>query len=437
MRSPCAFPLVLTVIAALGCPAAADDAAPHTQNPNPKGYWNQFRGPAGNGTSTSTMLPTRWSETENVTWKTAIPGKAWSSPVVWGKQVWVSNSTEDGKTLSAVGIDLDTGKVVHDVTVFEIAEPQYCHPYNSPASGTPVIEEGRLWVHYGSAGTACLDTSTGRILWSRQDFPCNHHRGPGSSPILFENLLIINFDGYDFQYVVALDKETGRTVWKRNRDINYGSSNGDVKKAYSTPTVIRHAGRLQMIDPSSVATIAYDPRTGDELWKVYHGGFNAAARPLFGHGLVYINLEGGDRLLAVRPDGTGDVTKTHVAWKTMKSTPTRPSQILAGDSFFMVSDGGVVSCLNAATGEQRWTKRLGGPHCASLLHAPSTEYEHGILWIFDENGSARVIEADPKEYREVSENKLDAGCMASPAVAGDSLLVRTKTHLYRLDQKAE
>lgn len=422
----------LTAVLPLGA-AESDDPAP--SNPNPHGYWNQFRGPQGNGHATSPRLATKWSETENVAWKTAIPGKAWSSPVVWGKQVWVTNAPEDGKVLSAVCLDLDSGKVVHDVRVFEVADPTFCHPYNSHASSTPVVEEGRIWVHFGSPGTACLDTQTGKVLWTRQDLPCNHHRGAGSSPILFENLLIMNYDGYDFQYVVALDKETGKTVWKKDRDINYGSDNGDLKKAYSTPTVIRHEGRLQLVDPSSVATISYDPRTGDELWKVYHGGYNAAARPVYGHGLVYLNLEGGDRLLAVRPGGTGDVTKTHVVWKTMKSTPSRPSQLLVGDDFYMVSDGGVASCLDAKTGEQRWTHRIGGPHCASLIYAPAEkEGGNGRIWTFDENGTGRVIEATPEEYRELSENKLDAGCMASPAVAGDALIVRTKKHVYRIEK---
>ena len=243
-------------------------------------------------------------------------------------------------------------------------------------------------------------------------------------------MLIVNFDGFDVQYVVALDKNTGKTVWKadRDRDIDYGKTNGDGKKAYGTPTVIKHNGRLQLISPSAVGTVAYDPFTGKELWTVHHGGFNAAARPLYRHGLVYINFEGGRRLLAVRPDGNGEVTKTHVAWTYGKSTPTRPSQLIVGDYFYMVNDKGVVTCLHAKTGKPTWTHRMGGRHTASPILA------NGRIYLFDEDNTSRVIEANPKEFRLLAENKLSGGCMASPAVIGDALIIRTKTHLYRIER---
>ena len=389
-------------------------------------YWSQFRGPGGDGQAGSASLPLHWSESENVAWKTAIHGKAWSSPVVWGDRIWMTSATEDGKQLFAICVDVGTGKVLHDITVFEIAEPMFCYPYNSYASPTPVVEEGRLWVHFGSAGTACLDTATGQVLWARQDLPCDHWRGPGSSPIVFRDLLIVNFDGYDLQYVVALDKRTGKTVWKTDRTIDYGSDDGDMKKAYCTDTVFEHQGRLQLVSPAAVGTVAYNPLTGEELWKVYHGGYNAAARPLYSHGLVIINTEGGLKLLAVRPDGTGDVTKTHIAWTCTRQTPTRPSQLIVQDHLYMVNDQGIVSCLDVRTGEPAWTERMGGRHSASPIYA------NGRIWFFDEESKSRVIEANPREFRLLAVNPLDAGCMASPAVIGDALIVRTKTHLYRI-----
>jgi len=391
-------------------------------------YWNQFRGPHGDGQATSKSLPLQWSESQNISWKTAIHGKAWSSPVVWGEQIWMTSATEDGKELFAVCADATTGKIVHDITVFEIAEPMFCYPYNSYASPTPVVEAGRLWVHYGSAGTACLDTATGRVLWARQDLPCDHWRGPGSSPIVFCDLLILTFDGYDLQYVVGLDKHTGKTLWKTDRSIDYGTDNGDYKKSYCTPAVFEHAGRWQLVSPSAVGTVAYDPLTGQELWKVYHGGYNAAARPLYTHGLVIINTQNGLRLLAVRPDGTGDVTKTHIAWSYGRSTPTRPSQLIVGDHLYMVNDQGIVTCLDVRTGEPAWTHRMDGRHSASPIYAD------GRIWFFDEEDRSRVIEANPREFRLLAENPLDAGCMASPAVIGDALIVRTKTHLYRIER---
>ncbi|MHB1035316.1 MAG: outer membrane protein assembly factor BamB family protein [Pirellulales bacterium] len=392
------------------------------------GSWNQFRGPGGDGQAATKSLPVQWSETKGVAWKTAIHGKAWSSPVVWGNQVWLTSATEDGKKLFAICVDGSSGKILRDITVFTIAKPMFCYPFNSYASPTPVVEEGRLWVHFGSAGTACLDTATGKTLWNRQDLPCDHFRGPGSSPIVFGNLLLMNFDGFDLQYVVALDNRTGKTAWKTDRTIDYGSDDGDMKKAYCTPTVIEHLGRKQLISPGAVATIAYNPLTGEELWKVYHGGFNAAARPLYSHGLVFISTEGGLKLLAVRPDGTGDVTKTHIAWTCGKATPTRPSQVIVKDHLYVVSDTGIVSCLEAQTGTVTWTHRMGGRHSASPIHAG------GRIYFFDEDGVSRVVEANPKEFRLLSENQLEAGCMASPAVLDDALIVRTKTHLYRIER---
>ncbi len=390
-------------------------------------YWNQFRGSQTNGHAASKALPLKWSESENVTWKTAIDGKAWSSPVVWGNQIWLTNATPDGKELFAVCVDATSGDIVHNVRVFQIEKPMFCIGYNSYGSPTPVVEDGRVWVHFGSAGTACLDTGSGKILWTRQDLPCDHLRGPGSSPITFRNLLIMLFDGADHQYAVALDKGTGDTVWKTNRTINYGTDNGDAKKAYCTPTVIEHEGRLQLICPAAVGTEAYDPLTGKELWKVYHGGYNAAARPLYSHGLVIINLEGGKRLLAVRPDGSGDVTKTHVEWTCGKSTPTRPSQLVVGDHLFMVNDKGVVSCLDMADGVPVWTHRLEGRHSASPIYA------NGRIYVFGEDGKMAVVAADPKEFRLLAENQLAGGCMSSPGVIDDALLIRTKTHLYRIE----
>lgn len=412
IHSICAFLLVLPVAAPL---AGAE-------------HWNQFRGGQGNGHATANKLPLEWSETKNITWKTAIHGKAWSSPVVFGDQIWMTTATPDGKRLFAVCVDAASGRIEYDVEVFSIAEPMFCIDFNSYASPTPVVEEGRVWVHFGSAGTACLDTESGQVLWERQDLPCDHLRGPGSSPITFGNLLIINFDGSDHQYVIALDKSSGRTVWKRNRSIDYGTDDGDAKKAFCTPAVYEHAGRWQLVSPAAVATIAYNPLTGDELWTVYHGGYNNAARPLYSHGKVIISMSGGLRLLAVRPDGNGDVTQTHIAWTCNKSTPTRPSQLIVRDHFFMVSDDGVVSCVDIDTGKPVWVHRMRGRHSASPIHA------EGRIYFFDEDGKMRVIAGDPTGFRLLAENQLETGCMASPAVIGDALIVRTKTHLYRIER---
>jgi outer membrane protein assembly factor BamB len=389
--------------------------------------WPEFRGPTTDGHSRSTGLPLTWSETENVKWKLPIDGKAWSSPVIWDGKIWLTNATEDGHELSVVCVGATDGKVLKNEVVFQIEEPQYCHPMNSYATPTPVIEEGRLYVHYGVHGTACIDTSTGKSLWARQDFKCDHHRGPASSPILVGNLLVLTFDGYDQQYVVALDKKTGETVWKKDRNIDYGTDDGDAKKSYSTPTLVEHMGRRQLISPSAGATIGYEPESGDELWRVNHGGMNASARPIYDGQFVYINnAHAGFRFFAMRPEGEGDITASQVAWKASANVPTRASAVLVDDLLFMAGDGNIALCIHAKTGKTAWQKRIEGAYSASPLHA------NGKIYFFSEEGHTPVIEAE-KEYKQVALNKLDDGFMASPAVIDDALILRTRTHLYRLE----
>ena len=390
--------------------------------------WPVFFGPNADGKSDSTGLPVEFSETKNVKWKTAIDGKAWSSPVIWGKQVWITNAPKDGKTMSAVCVDRESGKIVYDIVVFKNAKPYFCHPFNSYASCTPVIEEGRVYVHFGRYGTACIDTATGKILWERRDLDCDHFRGPGSSPMIYGNLLVVNYDGVDVQYVVAFDKRTGKTVWKKDRNIDYGTTNGDRMKGYGTPVVFDIGGKPQLINPTAGATISYEPLSGKELWRVNHGGMNNSARPLYAHGMVYITTgSGGLQLVAIRPDGKGDVTKSHIAWSMRKGVPTRPSQIMIDDLLFMISDAGVATCLEAKTGEVVWQERVSGKFSSSPV------YVDGRIYVFSQEGNIPVIKPGRK-YELLTINKLDNGFMASPAVAGKALFVRTEKHLYRIEK---
>jgi outer membrane protein assembly factor BamB len=391
--------------------------------------WPQYRGPQGAGHSDASGLPVHWSEKENIVWKTPIHDKGWSSPVVWGNQVWLTTARADGKQMYAICVDRDKGTVLHDIKLWDVENPAFCIPYNSYASCTPVIEEGRVYVHFGTYGTVCIDTSTGKTLWERRDLNCDHFRGPGSSPILFGGLLIVNFDGYDMQYVVALNKKTGDTVWKKDRDIDYKVKDGDPKKAYGTPTVMMVKGKPQLISPAAVATIAYDPKNGDELWKVYHGGMNAAAPPLMYDDKVYI-ANGSGSMVAVRPDGTGDVTKTNIAWTLKSGVPTRSAPILVDDKLYMINDqNGVLTCHSTRDGSKIWSERIGGKF------TPSPVFADGKLYLFGEDDGKAVVGEVSNGWKELAVNKLDDGCMASPAIAGKSLFVRTRTHLYRIEKK--
>src|SRR5258706_10215494 len=339
------------------------------------GQWPQFRGPEGNGVTTATGLPVTWSETENVRWKIPIHGRAWSSPVVLGRQIWLTTATPDGKELFAVAVDKETGKILYDLKLFDVANPQFAHSFNSYASPTPFIEPGRVYVTFGSPGTAAIDTATGKVLWERRDLECNHFRGAGSSPVVFRNLLLMHYDGSDVQYVVALDKRTGKTVWQTKRSIDFQDlepdgkvkADGDFRKAFSTPLVVMAGDEPVFVSLGSKAAYGYDPLTGKELWKIEErSSFSSSNRPVTGHGLVYYASGWNTgQVLAVKPDGRGDVTASHVAWRATRGAPKKPSMLLAGDLLMMINDGGIITCLHARTGAEGWTARLTHSYSAS------------------------------------------------------------------------
>jgi outer membrane protein assembly factor BamB len=390
--------------------------------------WPNLHGPTHDGHSDSKGLPLTWSETENVVWKTPIHDSGWSSPVVWGKQVWLTTATDDGKQSFVVCVDRDSGQILLDRKLFDNENPEDTRKYNSFASPTAAIEEGRVYVSFGSYGIACLDTQSFDTVWSRRDLPCLHWRGPGSSFIVFENLLITHYDGYDHQYAIALDKQTGKTVWKSDRTFDYGTDNGDFKKAYCTPVVINVNGQLQLISATSKAALALDPHTGKEIWHIRYDEFSVAARPLYGHGLVFINSGFGKaKLFAVKPDGTGNQT-ANIVWSAKQSLPSKPSSLLIGDLIFSMDDRGVATCIEALTGDYVWTERVGGEFSSSPV------YVDGRIYFFDHTGKTTVI-APERTYTLLAANQLADGFRASPAVAGKAFFLRTEKALYRIERK--
>jgi outer membrane protein assembly factor BamB len=409
--------------------------------------WPQFRGPGGNGISTSSALPLRWTEEDKVRWKTPIHGRAWSSPVIWDGQLWLTTATENGHELFAVCVDADTGRIQRDLKLFEVERPQYAHPFNTYASPTPIIEAGRVYVTFGAPGTACLDTRTGQKLWERRDFVCNHYRGAGSSPILYSNLFIVNFDGSDHQFIVALDKETGQTVWQKTRSIDYkdlGSdglpqTEGDLRKGFGTCHVAMLDGTPTLLSQGSKALYAYDPRRGEELWRVEERlNHSASTRPVVGRGKVFVPSGWATgQLLAVRPGRKGEVVDANVdkpsgaqlqiIWKTKRNVPKKPSLLLLEDLLYGLDDIGVLTCWEADTGRIVWSERIMGNYSASLFTAA------GRIYCFSEEGKTTVVAAG-REFKKLAENQLAGGFMASPAVSGKALFLRTKTHLYRVEE---
>lgn len=394
------------------------------------GDWPEFRGPGGQGHAEAANLPLTWSETENVTWKVPIDGLGWSSPTIQGNQIWLTTALDDGKSLRVISLDRASGKELHNVEVFQIESPGSLHKKNSHASPTPVIESDRVYVHFGAHGTACLSTS-GEVLWRNQSLKFNHVHGPGGSPVIFEDLLIFNGDGADQQFVVALNKLTGDVVWKKKREhISEARLTGqaNVPMAYTTPLLVPMNGDVHLLSAGADSLVSYNPRTGDEHWWFRYDGYSNVPRPVVGKGLVFIT-SGYDRpeFYAVRIDGEGDVTESHLAWNMKKAAPLNPSPLLIGDELYLVNDGGIVTCVDAVSGEQHWQQRIGGNFTASPTYAD------GRIYLLDEGGKMTVI-APGKTFEKLATNELDGRTLATPAFVDDTIFLRTENHLYRIER---
>ena len=393
------------------------------------GNWPDFRGPNGDGRATTARLPLSWSETENVKWRVDLPGRGWSTPVAWNDQLWMTSAEEDGKSLLVLCVGND-GKLKHRVKVFGVENPAPINRLNSHASPSPVIEAGRVYAHFGTSGTACLDTTTAKILWTRRDVNLDHQEGAGSSPILFGDLVIFHCDGRDRQYIAALDKKTGKTAWQVERSIDLSKTPTHARKAFSTPLVVGGDKAPVLISPAAQGCYAYDPRSGRELWHLKYKGFSAVPRPVASGGLVYVVTDfARPHLVAVRLDGHGDVTGTHVNWSVSAQMPSTPSPAIADGLIYTVTDkGGVACCLDAKTGKLQWRQRLGGNFSASPIVAGDRVY------FFDREGNTTVMQQG-RQAKILGVNRLATGLMASPTVVGDGLYLRTRTGLYRIEAR--
>ncbi len=392
--------------------------------------WPEFRGPTGQGHSPAKDVPTHWSATENVAWKTAIPGGGWSSPVlVNGRLLYLTTatSTEGGKGLKLIALCLDArdGKSLWSTNVFSPEDGSSLHRKNSYASPTPLVREGRLYVHFGHMGTACLDRD-GRVLWRQSSIQYPSMHGNGGSPVLAGERLIFSCDGITNPVVVALDRRTGEVRWKTPRD----NDSVPRKFSFSTPLLITNAGREELISPGAGGTYAYDPATGRPLWKVSTGaGFSVVPRPVFAHGLLFVNTDYDfPKLFAIRPGGEGDVTSTHLAWQTGRGAPSTPSALVVGSELYFVSDAGIATCADAKTGKAHWNERLGGGFSASPVFAD------GRVYFQNEEGVGYVLKAG-KTFEQLAKNELGERTLASYAVDDGTLFIRGAEHLFRIGKK--
>ncbi|MEC7224004.1 MAG: PQQ-binding-like beta-propeller repeat protein [Verrucomicrobiota bacterium] len=393
--------------------------------------WSQFRGHFGNGIIKSTSAPINWSENRNIDWKTPIHDRGWSSPVIWNDQIWMTTATKEGNKMYAICVNKLSGKVEHDIHVFDVKSPQAITNENTYASPTPVVEEGRVYVHFGTYGTACISTKDGQILWKRRDLNCDHEigAGPASSPFIYNNFLIFNVDGRDVQYVIALNKETGQTAWKTNRSVDFSDVQINQRKAYGTPFIIPRGNSNQMVSIGAKGVYSYDPENGKELWKAEHRGWSIAPRPVYGEGLVFTMID-RDRpeMWAINPNGSGDITETHIEWKETKRMPPRASPIIIKGLLFVVDRNGYISCIEAKTGKSIWQKRMKGRFSASPILA------NNLIYFFNEDTVCTIIKPT-RELDIVTENKLSSDkLMATPAFDENSIYIRTENNLYKIKE---
>lgn len=419
------------VFCSLPVTAVADDAS-----------WPLRGGPTNNGhvaSADAAGLPVKFDEAAGtgIRWKQKLEGFGHSTPIIGGGRIWLTSATKDGKQQYVDCLDQSTGKLLAHRLLFENADPEPLNnPINTYASPSCALENDAVYVHFGTYGTARLNPETLEVVWQRRDINVRHFRGPGSSPIVFGDLLILTFDGIDAQFLTALNKHTGETQWKTARSTDYGDLDkdgnpkreGDLRKAYSTPALVEVAGRTQVVSVGSRAAFGYDALTGKEVWTIRHDDYNAAAPPAFTNTHAILNTGSrGANLMAVRLDDTttGDVTDTHVDWNRAKGNSRLASPLLIGNRIYMITDSGVAICVDAASGEEIWKGRVGGTHVTSPITA------NGLIYFSSEEGTVTVVRA-ADEFEIVAENKLEEGGRASLSAAAGCLFVRSFGHLYCL-----
>lgn len=387
--------------------------------------WNRFRGPTDNGRAEAAGLPEKWSDdSANIAFQAPIDGLGWSSPAVHGDAIWLTTATQEGASLRAVCLHKETGEELVNVEVIRVDEPSRIHSKNSHASPTPIVTDDFVYVHFGAPGTACLKHS-GEVVWvTPHDYRMVH--GSGGSPLLHEGRLFLSCDGGNVQFVIALNAATGKEVWKTDRPEN---PNGK-KFAFSTPAVIEVGGATQIVSAGAGGVSSYNPRTGEQIWRVdYPGGYSVVPQPTMSGGLLFVS-SAFDRptLYAIDPTGTGNITDTHVKWTMSKGAPHTPSPLIVDDKIYVASDRGVATCLNVATGEEHWQERLGGNISASPVFAD------GKIYILNETGETTVVKPGA-EFQVLAKNQLKGRTLATPAIVEGALLIRTDSHLVRINGK--
>jgi outer membrane protein assembly factor BamB len=420
--------LALTAIA-----AALSILSVHSQ----ENSWTHFRGTNLNGISTVSDAPVRWNDSTNILWKTAIAGKGWSSPVVFGDQVWITTATGEGREMSGICVSLKSGRILYDLKLFHPDTTYPKHDVNTYATPTPCIEDGFVYMHFGTYGTVCVNTNDGSTVWKRTDLNCNHAQGPGSSPFLYKNLVILHIEGTDVQYIVALDKRTGETVWRTSRPEKvYEPLEPIGKKAYITPIIMKVNGRDLLISNGSAVCIAYDPETGKEIWRIVEGEDSTIAMPITENGIIYFYpgfVTGSDgekysEMLAVNPNGKGDISGTNILWRFRSPVLQLLTPLIKDGLIYTIDTRNVLYCLDAKTGKEIYSRKLKQKYNSSPVYA------NGNIYFTSVKGETLVLKAG-NQYQVVAENKLPGEVFATMAIVGNSIIFRNENSLYRIKSR--
>ncbi len=409
-------------------------------------FWPVKSGPTANGVvpvADAGKIPLEWdgATSKNIAWRTPLEGNGHSTPVIGGDVIWFTAATTDGKKMYVYGIDRHSGKILHHILIFENATPEELgNPLNNYAAPSPVLEADALYVHFGTYGTARIDPATGKTVWERRDINARHFRGPGSSPIVHGDMLVLSFDGIDKQFVTALDKKTGKTLWTTPRSTDYGdldkegkpTRDGDMRKAYHTPAVFEIGGKEVLVSVGSRAAFGYEAKTGKELWTIRHGGFNAAIPPYRLGDLLLINT-GAERAhtvgLRIDDKMTGDITASHTVWDKDKRNASEACPILLNGTLYQLTRGGILSATDAKTGKDLWEDRLQGRFLSSPIAFGDK------LLICNDPGQCYLVRATPEKFEVLGTNLLPELVTSSPAVADGALFVRTAGALYKIATK--
>jgi outer membrane protein assembly factor BamB len=410
---------------------------------SPAENWPSFRGPTRQGISSEKNPPLHWSAESNVVWKTEVPGTAWSSPIIWNDRVFVTTATENGTSCRVLSLDARSGKILWNTEVFKQV-PRRKEGKNSYATPTPATDGKHVYAVFGDGSVAAVDFN-GSLVWTNREVQFYSRHGLGASPIIYEDLLIMPYDGsnpvgaagnwpnnsdeerlgwqipWDRAIVVALNTKTGKRAWTGKR--------GKSRIAHVSPILVQHDGATRLISPAGDAIQGFNPRTGELIWTVYSQGEGVTPSPVTAEGLVFTS-SGFEKttLRTVKLGGKGDVTATHIAWEQRKGAPTQPSLLYVDSHVYAITDGGIAHCYNAQNGEVVWEERIGGNHSASPVYADDR------IYFLSEAGESAVIKASPK-FEELARNKIGEKCQASMAVSGGRLFIRSEKNLYCIAAK--